>query len=61
MTTTEAAWRREYARAHAAVPAAWVWTDPADGRQGVDPAHAGHPLVKHLAGLMRVGHARGWL
>jgi hypothetical protein len=60
VTGTERQWRRDFERASAAIPAHWIWTDT-DGWQGIDPAHAGHPLVRHYANLCKTGYARGWL
>lgn len=59
MDRTERVWRADYARAHAAIPADWVWTD--EGCQGIDPAYAGEPPVRHYVQLQRVGYARGWM
>lgn len=61
MDRTELVWRRDYARAHAAIPAEWIWTDADDGWQGIDPEYAGDPRVRHYQALQRVGYARGWM
>lgn len=56
MDRTEQVWRADYARAHAAIPPEWVWTD-----EGIDPAYAGEPLVRQYVALQRVGYAQGWM
>lgn len=61
MTNTEKAWTREFKAAAAAIPAEWIWTDPSDGWQGIDPAHADSPLIRYYQRLSQVGYARGWL
>jgi hypothetical protein len=61
MTNTQRRWNKDFAAASAAIPSGWIWTDEADGWQGIDPEHASHPLVRIYVSLTRVGYANGWI
>lgn len=58
---TQRQWQQDFDRAANTIPAAWIWTDPADGWQGIDETRRSEPIVEHYASLCRVGYARGWL
>lgn len=61
MMAVEARWRRDFENTAAVIPAEWIWTDPADGWQGILPEYTEHPLVVTYARLCQAGYANGWL